>query len=507
MKLIQIITENKLDVAIEKYGSVIDLGVLNQLYSGDPSETKKYFNWMVDSYYKNHSFNPSSIVNAVEDFEVNIDKFTPENLTGMDGVSDKILRSPKDINNYIVPELIKIVNQVKQIKSKREIKKEGAEVIYEDSRWLILVPLTQEASCYYGSGTKWCTAAREGNRFEQYTRDGYLIYFLDKTREDGRFYKMALLFKIYGTTQISYDWYDEQDKDFDGGMIELLPIDAVSAMKSYINKKISEIQDVKIFSYNQINTMVISKLIKTDLKTPYGKLHPFYNPIHQQLTWTATKEMLNNFPDVKSLSILVTPDVNDDNLFINYYLNDTINGQIDDEAVVKFRHSWPVQFLRSQRVKTDREIKDAIDTLVYEYTNVFLKNMLRFIEDYGLKTDIKLWEPDSYKSTMKFNYPPKKNSLTDLFINYVIRRQRRNLPATKRDFYKTVLGYKTNAENSGVKLPQIVVNPTTGNSISLGGHNSQFFAGITQSGILQRDGQFYKLGPNYDLWTKGLLKR
>lgn len=59
--------------------------------------------------------------------------------------------------------------------------KEGAEKVYEDSEWLIIIPHTQEASCYYGKGTQWCTAAeRSNNMFDHYNNQGPLYININK---------------------------------------------------------------------------------------------------------------------------------------------------------------------------------------------------------------------------------------------------------------------------------------------------------------------------------------
>ena len=53
--------------------------------------------------------------------------------------------------------------------------KEGAEKVYEDEKWIVIVPHTQEASCYYGKGTQWCTAADNSyNYFDHYNKQGLL---------------------------------------------------------------------------------------------------------------------------------------------------------------------------------------------------------------------------------------------------------------------------------------------------------------------------------------------
>lgn len=52
---------------------------------------------------------------------------------------------------------------------------------YEDDKVKVIVPGDQTAACYYGQGTRWCTAATRGeNRFDYYNRIGRLFILLPK---------------------------------------------------------------------------------------------------------------------------------------------------------------------------------------------------------------------------------------------------------------------------------------------------------------------------------------
>ena len=67
----------------------------------------------------------------------------------------------------------------------RKIKEMGAEKVYEDNDWLIIVPKTREAAIYYGKGTKWCTASTGGyNYFERYNNEGKLYININKNTGD-----------------------------------------------------------------------------------------------------------------------------------------------------------------------------------------------------------------------------------------------------------------------------------------------------------------------------------
>jgi hypothetical protein len=102
-------------------------------------------------------------------------------------------------------------------RSRRTVRKvEGGNVVYDDSRFFVVNPLTNESSCYYGKGTKWCTAAEGTNHFNRYNEDGKLFYVIDKSLSNSNpFYKVAILKKFDGNES----FWDAQDNSFSKGWI------------------------------------------------------------------------------------------------------------------------------------------------------------------------------------------------------------------------------------------------------------------------------------------------
>ena len=100
----------------------------------------------------------------------------------------------KDINQYknidqVYDNVKNFMEDPSQATSKsdaaRKIKEMGAEKVYEDNDWLIIVPKTREAAIYYGKGTKWCTASTGGyNYFERYNNEGRLYININKKTGD-----------------------------------------------------------------------------------------------------------------------------------------------------------------------------------------------------------------------------------------------------------------------------------------------------------------------------------
>jgi len=99
----------------------------------------------------------------------------------------------RDINQYTdLNELEKTVLKVANQK-RREIEiVDGARVVYDDNAFVVIVPETKSASCYYGAGTKWCTAGG-GDQYHQYRTNGELYYIISRTKpSNDPTYKMAV---------------------------------------------------------------------------------------------------------------------------------------------------------------------------------------------------------------------------------------------------------------------------------------------------------------------------
>ena len=163
------------------YKNEVTRDVYDKLLAIDPTGTNtkkgKYLDWLIRKAYKNNK-------NILEDS----DKIR-EDLELFDKYGSKLGKQIGQIGNQY--DLGKIVKEIREkqpgLKSNKEkskeIKTEGADKIYEKGNWLIVSPKTQEAACYYGKGTRWCTAADNNNYFEHYNKRGRLYIIIDKGDE------------------------------------------------------------------------------------------------------------------------------------------------------------------------------------------------------------------------------------------------------------------------------------------------------------------------------------
>jgi len=100
----------------------------------------------------------------------------------------------KDLNAYkSLDELYNALDPVvKAGKAEEEAPKlpdkaSDAEFLIRSKNYIALIPKTEEASCKYGAGTRWCTAATGGhNYFKSYAQRGDLIIIIAKFEEGYR---------------------------------------------------------------------------------------------------------------------------------------------------------------------------------------------------------------------------------------------------------------------------------------------------------------------------------
>lgn len=204
MSLSQVLTESRKDDFLRKFKSKFS-----------PEELKKIFS-LSRSLAPNQKFLMFlGNVISTENFD--------ENLSKAEKAVEKFIKyqqalEQKDINQYkTLEDIISAINNHEN-KVRRTVKSvDGADIVFENDRFTVVTPQTHKASCYYGAGTKWCTASLNGSsHFDNYNVDGKLFYILDKkAKSNDQFYKVALLQKYDGNKT----FYDAPDKSFSSGWI------------------------------------------------------------------------------------------------------------------------------------------------------------------------------------------------------------------------------------------------------------------------------------------------
>ena len=99
----------------------------------------------------------------------------------------------------------KTKGQVKKFNKKESI------IAHEDDEKMIVIPLSKDASCYYGKNTKWCTSSTESkNYFIDYFYARYIILIYVLRKDGGKKYAAA-----YNTLNIvdKFNYFDELDDE------------------------------------------------------------------------------------------------------------------------------------------------------------------------------------------------------------------------------------------------------------------------------------------------------
>ena len=223
-----------------------------------------------------------------------------ENLSKAEKVVEKFIKyqqalQQKDINQFkTLDEIITAINNHEN-KVRRTVKSvDGADVVYEDDRFTVVTPQTHKASCYYGAGTKWCTASMNGSsHFDNYNVDGKLFYILDKkAKSNDKYYKVALLQKYDGDKT----FYDAPDKSFKDGWILGTPeYDEIqNAIDKYINTNYQ--REINIFKDKEAARLERERLRRVAERRRIAQLRADADERKEEDSWN-----LENEPDQQAL--------------------------------------------------------------------------------------------------------------------------------------------------------------------------------------------------------------
>jgi hypothetical protein len=465
--------------------------VLGYFIDGDPSGNHKYLMWMVKMHDIDSGFSPNMLIDLVGRFHNNLDKIHPALILqhgdlGMYSGS-RIATSPKNIDSYpdyrSLKGVVEAAEESVTRKQKETEAKSGVDKLYEDERWLLVKPNTYEGSCYYGSSTKWCTASREApHHFQDYSKDGNLFYIIDKSKDLGDFYKIALYKKF---SDGSEEWYDRADNELsnqtEDAIYSMLPEGLVSAFvnahEEYEPPK-PGLKSLEQFS-KELREVIYKNPKLGKINTQSGTYHLYIDQRDGTWMWTNIQNT--------DLAIYATP-LWDGELALPISSAD-VNGDIDYNVVfqadsLENAGLKPEHYLSEEPGRYRHEDWGAKIFLHQFYLPLVKGTLDQSIFQEAAGHEFKTWNPQSHVSTYTFKYPPREGTMTKKFIDYLKQNPRK----TANEFYEDVLGYS---------------RPRA--------HNNMFFAAIKDAGIvkLERQGrQFvYSLGPNYQDWVEGRLLR
>jgi hypothetical protein len=132
----------------------------------------------------------------------------------------------------------------------KTVDKGEAETVFDNAAVRIVVPKNEAASCYYGQGTRWCTAGRDNNMYDRYARDGDLYILLPK-RPDYEGEKYQLHFQ-------SGQFMDEGDNSVEN-IIELLDM-RFGNLVDFFREREPVINDWLVFTPDEVLEPLLEKI-------------------------------------------------------------------------------------------------------------------------------------------------------------------------------------------------------------------------------------------------------
>lgn len=150
--------------------------ILEAIESKDPTQNKQYTQWLARAYsnggLKFEDINRHNLLGLyiiakrrqmIKPEHADINRF----------------KTYKDFENAIFP--YDLTNKLRADDEKKVANKGKSKEVYKDADVRIIVPEDEAAACYYGQGTKWCTASTEPgtkNYFNHYNSNGTLYILL-----------------------------------------------------------------------------------------------------------------------------------------------------------------------------------------------------------------------------------------------------------------------------------------------------------------------------------------
>ncbi len=170
----------------------------------------------------------------------------------------------KDINSYKGWNEINKEVLLATLKQNQKLLEKQVQKVVDIEEWLIIRPLTIEASLTYGSGTKWCTASRHNQEyFYNYSRNGVLCYVINKINGDK--------FGVYYDLEIKeFSLWDAPDKRIDS-VESTIPSDLIAKLYKFMkNEKrnyeyFSEVEKLKCNDYYDLGTHPMEEQINVPI--------------------------------------------------------------------------------------------------------------------------------------------------------------------------------------------------------------------------------------------------
>lgn len=461
---------------------------------------------LVDSNHKYTDFvlknlHPNSSTDEVED--------AVELVKDFEQYSNKL--EIKDINQYgsfqhLETALEYVIQDIKAKKEDIEASK-NIDKIFENDRFLVIKPKTEQASCKYGSRTKWCVTSKGSGHFNRYTSGDQELYFIiDKKNSTNNYYSKVA---VHVDSNGIFSYWDSQDNKLDNKEIKILEYAFPELMQS--------IKD----DYNSNSTSRTEKFVR-EVFNNYSSGENAYirNFLNSDLTLDVNVEGFENVDDMDGhamaqAAIQLISDtenilIDSYDIFITYGTKgkENINISIGFDGIDPSDEQNHVELgletmglevsfqVEGNPIFTAKAIRNYLANRILDRIKTN-PELMKKIRGEGI-----FWNPN--RSSYGFTFGKNKGLINKL-VNYLDS----GTIGTRLDFLESIGKIKSKIVD-GKKMYSHSGSENFLPSSKWRGHFSSFFASAKLAGILnyRKIGKDYFLvkGPNFEAFKSGQLR-
>lgn len=275
-----LLIENRVDFLYDKYVKLdqVEEEIFQELKASDPTSNKEYLGWLLQIYMLDNLLEEDfykaqedltlfhKIKNRLPEEDKNLYSLVTVQEKYFDTYEGKTTEKVRNVKKLKVDSLNKLYALIKSytenveqqkiniILDYIEKNKKDVRVAYQDSNWLVVVPLNEQQACFFGGGTRWCTASKNNSQFNYYNKQGHLLININKNT-----------LKKYQFHFESAQYMDEDDDAIDLG--EFFQPYSASGLKGFYNKIWRNDILIEVLGKSAIadNTLTITKQVAASL--------------------------------------------------------------------------------------------------------------------------------------------------------------------------------------------------------------------------------------------------
>jgi hypothetical protein len=410
----------------------------------------------------------------------------------------------KDINQYnTFSELEGALLPFHEKEKEKELEGQSKK-IYEKGDFVVIQPKTEEASCKYGSNTKWCVTSKGSGHFGRYTSGRQSLYFIiNKAKSTNKNYsKVAIHFDDEGFMR----YWDAQDSPMSQREIDVFEYAFPEMIESIKN-------DYKVYKGSMTDRFLIETFDKVGENSVEAKnylnsnynlttyIRGFQNILdlgfgHSEARLSVSLKSDTENKLIDEYQVFITYKSKDDRTFsasIGFMGNDEVAGDDFEDLGLE---GWGIDstyYLGKTPAETAEGVRRHIVTRVLDH----IKNNPKLLQKVAGSSRV-------FRSTYGYKFGKNKGWVKKL-VDYLDKGK----IGTKLDFL-TDIGYLEKITQDGKTQFRKSKLGFLYNPRDLRGQHSSFFAAAKNAGILnyRKIGKDYFLikGPNFEAFKEGKLK-